>query len=87
MLSCLNKGLRPLGMIDRIGIELGFQRYAATMGVLYAAFTRFSAQEIAGVELQTGAICTDGHTPSGFRVGQNGAGIGIDLKIVVITPL
>lgn len=79
-------GLCPIGVVQRIGIELGLQGNAAALAVKDAVLTAVG-QEVAGVELQARAVGGNGHGPAGFRVLEYGAGVAEYLKIVVITAL
>ena len=72
--------------MDGIGVELGFQSHTGILAVMNAALAGF-VQEIAGVELNARTVGADRHAPAGYRVGQLGAGIAEDLKIVVVAPL
>lgn len=85
-LPCGDNRLFPLGLVQSIGVELGFQGNAAVFAVMNAALAGL-VQIIAGVELNAGAVGIDGHTAAGFRVRQGGAGVAEDLKIVVVAPL
>ena len=84
--ACLGEGLGPFGMVDRVGVELGFQRDAGAVAVMDAALAGF-VQIIACVELDAGAIRVDGHGATGIRVTQNGTGGAENLEIVVVTGL
>ena len=79
-------GLRPLGVVQAVGIELGLQGRAGAFAVVYTVLALF-IQEIAGVELDAGAVGVNGHAPSGNRVGKGGAGIAEDFPVVVIAAL
>ena len=78
--------LFPLRMVDRVGIILGFQRNTGTLTVVDATLAGF-VQEIAGIQLNAGAVRMDSHGASGAGITQNSAGTAEDLKIVVIAAL
>ena len=86
-LICLDKRLGPFGMVDGIGIELCFQADAASVAVGNTVLADFTHEEITAVELNTGAVRGYCHSASGFRVGQNGTGVGKNFKIVVVAAL
>ena len=82
----LGERLGPFGMVDGVGVELGLQRNAGALAVIDTALAGF-VQEIACVELDTGAVCMYRHGASGAGVTQNCAGIAEYLEIVVIAAL
>ena len=84
--ACFCNGLGPLRMVDGIGIVLSLQADAAALAVIDATLAGF-LQEIAGIELNTGAVSVDGHDPAGFRVGKLGAGIAENFPVMVIAAL
>ena len=86
MLAGLGEGLGPLGVVDGVGIVLGFQRNTAALAIVHAALAVF-VQEIACIELNTGAIRMDGHGTTGGGFMEDGTGVAENLKIVVITAL
>ena len=51
--ASLGEGLLPLGMMDGIGVILGFQGDAAAFAVFHAALS-FLGEEVAGIELNAG---------------------------------
>ena len=69
-----------------IGIELGLQRHAAALAVIDTALAVF-VQEVAGVELDAGAVGVDRHGPAGDGIVEDGTGIAEDLPVVVIAAL
>ena len=83
LLTSLYDGLLPAGLVHGIGEILGFQSNAGALAVFDAAFA-FALQEIAGIELDAGAIGGDGQGAAAFRVGKDGAGIAEHFEIVVI---
>ena len=85
-LTGLEEGLGPFGMVHGVGIELSFQSHAGALTIVYATLA-IVVQEIACVELDTGAISGNGHDAAGFGVFQNGAGVAENLEIVVIAAL
>ena len=78
--------LRPVGVVEAVGGKLGFQGNAGIFAVVDAALSG-GVQEVAGIELDAGAVRGDCQGPAGFRVRQNGAGVGVDLKIVIVPVL
>ena len=86
LFSCLGNGLGPFGVVEGIGVELGLQGNAGALAVIDAALAGF-VQEIAGIELDAGAVGIDCHGASGNGVLKNGAGIAEDLPVVVIAAL
>ena len=84
--SGLGDGLRPFGMVDGIGIVLGFQGDAAALAVYGAALSGL-VQEIAGIELNAGQVGVDRHGAPGNGIGKHRAGIAEDLEVVVIAAL
>ena len=79
-------GLGPLGMVERIRIILGLQCNTAALTIVNTVLAGF-VQEIAGVELNTGAIGVNRHGPAGNGVGQGGAGIAENFPVVIIAAL
>ena len=79
-------GLRPAGMVETVGVELGLQRHAGALAVVYAALAGL-VKEIACVKLNARAVGADAHAPAGDRVRQGGAGIAEDLPVVVVAAL
>ncbi len=77
------KGLRPLGVIHRIGEKLAFQTHCAGFAIGSAALA--GATDTAGVKLQAGAVGADRHGATGVGIMKHGAGIRIYHKIVVIS--
>ena len=86
VLSGLGDGLGPFGVVNGIGVELGFQGHTAALAVVDAALA-VGVQEVAGVELDAGTIRGNGHGSAGFRVIELGAGVAENLPVVVIAPL
>ena len=86
LLSGFGNGLGPFGMMQSIGIELGFQGNAAALAVIHAALAGF-VQEIACIELNAGAVSMDSHGTAGFWVTQNGTGVAENFKVVVVATL
>ena len=86
LLSGFDERLLPFGMVDRIREELGLQANAAAFGVFYAAFAGFLGV-IGRVNLNAGTIGDNAHLPTAAGIGQMGARIAEDLKIVVIACL
>lgn len=82
----LGDGLLPFGVVDGIGVELGFQSDAAAFAVFHAALA-LTAEEIARVELNAGQVGVNGHDAAGNRIGHHGAGIAEHFKIVVVAAL
>ena len=81
-----DKGLWPFGVMDGIGIELSFQRYATALFVFYTVLaTAFG--EIAGVDLDTGTIGVYSHFSAAVGVSENGGRIAEHLEIVIIASL
>ena len=83
---CGGKGLRPLGMVYSVGVELSLQADAAALAVVDAILA-VVFQEVAGVELDTAAVGRNAHGAAGSGVMENGAGVAEDLKIVVKAAL
>ena len=85
-LASFGKRLGPFGVVHRIGIELRFQRDAGTLAVDNAAFADL-VQEVAGIELDAGAICMDCHGTAGTGITKDGTGIAENFEIMVVTTL
>ena len=85
-LACLGEGLGPFGVIDGIGIELGFQSDAGAFTVVNAALAGL-VQEITRIELDAGTVGVDGHAAAGGGITQNGAGRTENLEIMIIAAL
>lgn len=86
MRARFREGLGPLGVVECVGIELGLQSDTAVPAVVDAALAGL-VQEIAGIELDAGAIGVDRHGAAGDGVGKIGAGVAKDFEIVVIAAL
>ena len=85
-LTGLYDGLGPVGVVEAVGVELGFQGYTGAFAVVNAVFALF-VQIVAGVNLNTGAVRVDFHGSSRNRVRQNGAGIAVNFPVVVEAAL
>lgn len=85
-LAGFDEGLGPFGVIDRVGVVLGFQAHAAALAVMEAALAD-GIGEIGGVELDAGAIGDHRHAASAVGILQHGGRIAEDLEIVVIAQL
>ena len=85
-LSGLYNRLGPVAVVDAVGEEVGLQRHAAALAVDNAALAHF-IQKVAGIELDAGAIGENLHGSAGCAVLQNGAGIGGNDPVVVVTAL
>ena len=83
--TCLRNRLGPLGIVDGVGVELGLQADTAAVGIGHPILTRLCGQKVASVELNTRTICGNSHGPAGCGIRKNGAGVGENLKIMVIT--
>ena len=79
-------GLRPVGVVETVGIELGFQGHAAVAAIEHAVFS-LVIQIVTGVKLNAGAVGIDAEAPAGSGVCQSGAGVSENLPVVFITPL
>ena len=60
-LAGLGEGLHPLGVIHRVGIELGLQGDTATVAVGNTILALIPFQEVAAVELNTNAVGVHAH--------------------------
>jgi len=69
--ACFGNRLRPVGMMDRIGIELCFQSDAGPVTVVYAVFS-FRVNVISAVQMDAGTVGVDLHDPTGNRIGKHG---------------
>ena len=74
LLAGLDNGLRPVGMVQAVGPELGLQGNAVALAVMNATLAVF-VQIIAGVELDAGTVGVNGHGAAGFHILHNGCGI------------
>ena len=84
--TCFYNRLRPLGVMDGIGIILGLQTNTATAGIGNALLARI-IHEITGIELDAGTIGHHLHGTAGNRIRQGCAGIACKNKVMVITIL
>lgn len=86
LLAGLYERLGPLGMVDGVGVELGLQGHAGALTVVHAALA-LVVQEIAGVELDAGAVGGNGHAAAGSEILEDGTGVAVDLPVVVVACL
>lgn len=86
LFSRLGDGLLPLRVVDGVGIELGLQTHGAA-GLVMGAVLAVATGKVGGVDLHTGAIGVDGHTPATVGIGKGGTGVAEHLEIVVIAIL
>ena len=70
-----------------VGVILGLQGHAAALAVDNAVLTLLIFNKVAGVELDAGQVGVDHHGAAAVGGGQDGGGVGIDLKIVVVAAL
>ena len=56
----------PVGMVNAVGIMLGFQAECCAVGVFLTALSCSGTGEIGGIELYTGLIGEDGHDDPGL---------------------
>ena len=84
--SCLRDRLGPVAVVDGIGPELGLQSDAGAFSIVDAAFAGF-VQEIAGIELDAGAVGIHRHGTAGSGIRKNGTGIAENLPVVVVAAL
>ena len=73
-------------MVEAVGIELGFQSHAGALAVVDTTFSMF-VQIVAGIELNTGAVCMDFHGSAGNRIRENGAGIAVYFPVMIVAAL
>ena len=84
--SGLYDGLRPVGMVETVGVELGFQGHTGTLTVIDTVLALF-IQVIACVNLNTGTVGVHFHGSSGNGIRQHGAGVAENLPVVVEATL
>ena len=87
LFPCFHNGLGPFGTVYCVRIILSLQANTAALCIQHTFFTQVSSQEIAGIELDTGAVGDHAHGAAGYRIGQDCAGIAEYLKVMVITAL
>ena len=66
-------GAGKVGMVDGVGIVLGFETKGVVLVVNGAVGAFFAVEEIAGVELNAGLCGPDFHAAAGCRFGNNGS--------------
>ena len=84
--ACLYNGLWPVSVMEAIWPELSFQSNTGSLSIVNTILALL-VQIVAGIELYTGAIRVDFHSPAGNRVRQDGAGIAANFPVVVEASL